>query len=122
MTPLSAQDTAFYPSQLPRLLEGCGAWKTLLSLLEDATRVEVFRGGRDRPIDLSGVGGTRKAMGLLMGIHFMNTYRMGIGDIVRNSCGFLGIYRIDTQPTDFFFGVSWKLWLLYWAMSIYPSL
>jgi hypothetical protein len=22
----------------------------------------------------------------------------------------------------FFCGVSWKLWLLYWAMTIYPSL
>lgn len=29
------RETAFYPSQLPRMLEGCGAWKTLLSLLED---------------------------------------------------------------------------------------
>lgn len=29
------RDTAFYPSQLPRMLEGCEAWKTLLSLLED---------------------------------------------------------------------------------------
>eukprot|EP00435_Cladocopium_sp_Y103_P074718 s225_g50.t1 len=29
------KDTAFYPSQVPWMLEGCEAWKTLLSLLED---------------------------------------------------------------------------------------
>jgi len=29
------KDTAFYPSQVPRILEGCEAWRTLLSLLED---------------------------------------------------------------------------------------
>ena len=51
---LNAQDTAFYPSQVPRLLEGCEAWKTLLSLLEDAPRlVEVWEG-----IDPHGLVGT----------------------------------------------------------------
>ena len=64
----SCQDSAFYPAQVPRMLEGCEAWRTLLSLLEDEPHVEISAAwGFKREIWIDMIGPSISNQGILYG-------------------------------------------------------